>query len=155
MNSMQEVRADLAQLLRSILPSDYTVREEADIRAHVSTQASVIRDLMGSPVQYAEIRYAGPGASRLALKAGVTRRTFSYVLDVWYAYDLEGGSQAAWDAIIEDDGGIIPTFAAQPRTNHARVEELQEPDPVVEALDPSVQMYAHRLTTLIIAKHPN
>ena len=144
-------RLDIAGLLTGILPDDFAVREEVDVRAHLSTQASQIRSLMGQPLRYAEVRYNGPGESRLALKRGQTRRSFLFIIDVWYEY-TQPTSQAAWDDLIEGDGGIIPTFAAQPRLDHAQLDSLQDVSVRIEVMDATAQMYSHRLTATVTAK---
>lgn len=152
MSAMSDIRNDLAGLLQDILPTGFTVRQEIDVRAHLSTQATTLRRLMGTPTQYAELRYQGPGGNRLALKRGQVRRAFAFVLDVWYEYQLDGETQQAWDAIIEGTDGIIPTFAGQPKTQHAQVDALIDTDVRIETMDPGTQMYAHRLTTTVNAK---
>lgn len=147
---MIAARGDIATLLTETLPGDYRIREEVDVRAHVSTQAAQIRKLMGQPLRYAEVRYEGPGESRLALKRGQVRRSFQFIIDVWHEYSSD--TQDAWDNLIEGNGGIIPTFAAQPRLAHAQIDSLQDVSVRIEVMDATAQMYSHRLTAIVTAK---
>lgn len=119
-NEMKEKRDALKAFVETTLQAidaDFNVEDRFREDTFNASNRNARVSIMGSPIKYAEVLYAGRSTFEDSAKS--TRRKAGHVFEVsvWYGYKDDAtyasSSQATFDTITDGDSGILEAIASK------------------------------------------
>lgn len=81
--------------------------ERVELGAHLAGTVKARKDAMGDPIRFVEVLYLGPGSGDAEYGSEAMAGAHRFHVRVRYQYADTAENQAAWDAMLEGESGVL------------------------------------------------